>query len=82
MSTIHDINGKESSKRLWAKRFFTLGFWLVIAMFVIWAIVSVFFDKDFQIPSQLIEVWKWLMGFASAVILGTVFEKPTISNNK
>jgi hypothetical protein len=71
-----DINGKISSKRYWAKRFFTLGFWLAVGLFVFWGIAFIFYDKDFEIPDALIEIWKWMMGFASAVILGTVFEKP------
>lgn len=76
MSNItQDINGKESSKRYWAKRFFTLGFWLALGMFVFWAVTYIFVDKDFQIPSELIDVWKWLMGFGSTVILGTLLER-------
>ena len=78
MSLSQDINGKESSKRYWAKRFFTLGFWLVIAMFLFWGIAYIFVEKEFQIPSELIDIWKWMMGFGSAVILGTVFERKAV----
>lgn len=70
-----DINGKESSKRYWAKKFFTLGFWLAVVLFVFWG-VSIFVQIEFEVPDALVEVWKWMMGFASFVILGTVFEKP------
>ena len=75
MSVTQDINGKESSKRYWAKRFFTLGFYLAIFLFLFWAVAFVAFDKDFKVPDELIEILKWLMGFASAVILGTLFEQ-------
>ena len=51
-------------------------FWLAIGLFVFWGVAFIFYDKDFVIPDALIEIWKWMMGFASAVILGTVFEKP------
>ena len=75
MSRHNDINGKESSKRYWANRFFNLGFFLAIGMFVFWGISHAFINKDFIIPSELIEIWKWLMGFASAVMAGTLFER-------
>ena len=76
MSSSQDVNGKESSKRLWAKRFFTLGFWIAIATFVIWAVTHFFTEKELIIPKELMEMWIWMMGFASAIILGTVLEKP------
>lgn len=76
MSQSQDVNGKESSKRYWAKRFFTLGYWIAIATFLIWVVSHFFTDKELIIPSALIEMWTWMMGFASAIIIGTVFEKP------
>lgn len=75
MNRNNDINGKESSKRFWANRFFTLGFYMAIGMFLFWMYSHLFVEKDFHIPMELIEIWKWLMGFASVVIIGTVFEK-------
>lgn len=71
-----DVNGKVSSKRFWAKRFFTLGYYLAIVMFVMWGIGYIFINKEFVVPDALIEIWIWMMGFAAAVILGTVFERP------
>lgn len=71
-----DVNGKISSKRYWAKRFFTLGYWSAIGLFVTWGLVSLFGKEMITVPAELLEIWKWMMGFASAVILGTVFEKP------
>ena len=71
-----DVNGKESSKRYWARRFFTFGFWAAIIIFVIW-VISFIFDKELTIPDQLIEIWKWLMGFGSAILIGTAFERKT-----
>lgn len=76
MGVTKDVNGKESSKRYWAKKFFTLGFWLAIGMFAMWGIGYFFIDKEFTIPEALVEIWTWMMGFAAAVILGTVFERP------
>ena len=71
-----DINGKESSKRYWAKRFFTLGYWIFIALFGLWFITKYIIKLPFEIPEALIDMWTWMMGFASAVVLGTVFERP------
>lgn len=75
MSVHHDINGKESSKRYWARKFFTLGFWIVVITFSMWLITHFFMEKILVIPDQLMEMWQFMMGFASAIIIGTVFEK-------
>jgi len=80
MSLTQDVNGKESSKRYWAKRFFILGFWIAVGTFVMWVITHFFTDKDLVIPGELMEMWTWMMGFASAIIIGTVLEKS--KNNK
>jgi len=77
MSRHLDVNGKASSKRYWAARFFELGFWLAIATFVVWAVTHFFTEKELVIPDQLMEMWTWMMTFASAIILGTIFEKPS-----
>jgi len=77
-----DINGKISSKRYWAKRFFTLGFWLYIFFIVAWIVVKFFLKEEFEIPQALVDMWTWMMGFASAVVLGTVLEKPKNNINK
>jgi len=82
MSIHKDINGKESSKRYWAKRFFTLGFWLAIFTYLVWGYSHVFLDKDLIIPDTLFQMWQWMMGFASAIIIGTVFEKPKQPENE
>lgn len=76
MSLNKDINGKESSKRYWAKRFFELGFWLAILTYAMWGLSHLFLDKDLIIPDILFQMWQWMMGFASAIIIGTAFEKP------
>ena len=76
MSRLNDINGKTSSKRYWANRCLTLGYFMAIFFVIIWGYGFLFIDKEFILPSSLIELWKWLMGFGSAIILGTVFEKP------
>ena len=75
MSVTQDVNGKESSKRFWAKRFFLIGQWFFIVTFFVWSLTIVF-GFDFELPQPLIDMWIWMMGFASAVILGTIFEKP------
>ena len=76
MSIQQDVNGKESSKRYWAKRFFILGMIIAIATFLIWIITHFFTEKELIIPPELMDMWTWMMGFASAIIIGTVFEKP------
>lgn len=70
-----DVNGKESSKRFWARRFFTLGFWIFIILIVFWAVTLVM-GVTFEFPKELLEMWVWMMGFASAVLVGTVLERP------
>jgi hypothetical protein len=77
-----DVNGKISSKRYWAKRFFTLGYWSAIGLFVTWVIMTIIGKEMITVPEELVEIWKWMMGFASAVILGTVFEKPKPKNEE
>lgn len=77
-----DVNGKDSSKRYWAKVFFTLGFWVFIFFIILWIITKFFLNIEFKIPEEFIDMWTWMMGFASAVVLGTVFEKPKDKNNK
>lgn len=71
-----DINGKESSKRLWANRFFIIGVIAFIISFAFWFISLIKPSIVFSMPGEIVEMWAWLMGFGSAVILGTVFEKP------
>ena len=81
MSVTKDVNGKESSKRYWAKRFFTLGFWLYLFFIVAWIVTTFFFKEEFNIPEAIVDMWTWMMGFASAVVLGTIFEKPKDTSN-
>ena len=76
MSISKDVNGKESSKRLWATRLLTLGFLLAIFFVVMWAIAFLFYGKEITIPTSLVQIWGGLMGAGTSVILGTVFERP------
>lgn len=80
MSLTHDINGKKSAKRYWAKRFFTLGYWVFIIAFIMWIITHFFTDKELVLPEELLEMWAWMMGFGSLILVGTVLERP-IKNN-
>ncbi len=75
MSTSKDINGKESSKRLWAKRLLTLGILLAIFFILMWAIAFLFFEKEIIFPTFLRDIWLGIMGAGTSVIIGTVFEK-------
>ncbi len=74
MSKFKDINDKESMKRYWANRFFELGFWIVIFVTLVWGATVFFKDKPIVVPDALVEMWIWMMGFASIVILGTILE--------
>ncbi len=78
MSRLEDINGKESSKRMWASRFLSLGFFMVIFFMIIWGVLVVFTDKKIALPDKLMEMWIWLMGFGTSILLGTIFEKPKV----
>jgi len=74
MSVTQDINGKESFKRKWAQKFFILGYWIAIFFTVVWGIVSLFMEKELTFPQALLEMWIWMMGFASVITLGTTLE--------
>lgn len=74
MSRHKDINDKESSKRYWASKCLHLGWYSFIFFVGLWAIGFLFIDKDFKLPSEFIDLWKWLMGFGSTLLLGTVLE--------
>ena len=76
MSINKDINGKESSKRLWATRLLTLGFLLAIFFVLVWTIALFFFDKEITIRSALVQIWSVLMAAGTGTILGTAFETP------
>jgi len=75
MSVHEDINGKVSAKRKWAGRFFTLGYWTFIFCVLLWAASLVLKETiEFDVPAAIVDMWKWMMGFGSIVILGTVAE--------
>lgn len=74
MGRFNDINGKVSMKRYWANKFFTLGYWIVIFVTLIWGITVFFRDEAIIVPDTLIKMWTWMMGFASVVVLGTILE--------
>ena len=76
MSVHKDINGKESSKRLWARRLLTLGYLLAIFFVLMWTIAFFFFEKEIVFPTFLRDIWLGLMASGTGVIFGTVFEKP------
>lgn len=71
MSVSKDINGKESSKRLWAKRFLSLGFVIAILFFLIWIIA---FFKEVDMPEFPLDIWLGIMSFGSGLGISTVFE--------
>ena len=76
MSVRQDINGKDSSKRMWANRFLSLGFFMVIFFVAVWGVLIIFTDKVIDFPDKLMEMWIYLMGFGTSILLGTLFEKP------
>ena len=74
MGRFNDINDKESMKRYWANKFFTLGYWILIFVTLVWGATALFTDNAIIVPDALIKMWTWMMGFASIVILGTILE--------
>ena len=73
MNMLKDINGKESSKRIWASRFL----WVGLAIFgikVFVALVDVFTEKQytFDFPT---EQWLYIMGAGMLAMGFTLAEK-------
>ena len=74
MSVKHDINNKESAKRMWATRLLTLGYLMAIFFVLMWAVMELFFEKKIVFPTFLRDIWLGIMGAGTSVIIGTVFE--------
>lgn len=80
MSRFKDINNKDSMKRYWSNKFFELGYWMVIVFSVLWIFTEIWRTlkaEEFTaivVPETIANMWKWMMGFGSIVILGTILE--------
>ncbi len=81
MGIRHDVNGKESAKRMWATRLLMLGFVLAIFFVLMWTIAYLFFEKEIIFPTFLRDIWLGVMGAGTSVIFGTAFEKPKPEND-
>lgn len=72
MSSAHDINGKESSKRKQGGRFLTATLLLCISYFIAMVIAWIIGKPMFEFPVQLVAI----LGSIGTTLLGvTVFEK-------
>lgn len=57
MSIGQDIDGKESSKRYWAKVLIISGLIMAWIAFIVWVITTLWkYEKGIEIPSELIYV--------------------------
>jgi len=57
MSIKHDIDGKESSKRHWAKVLIISGLIMAWISFIVWTIVVLWkYENGIEIPAELIYV--------------------------
>lgn len=73
MSSLKDVNGKESSKRKHGGRFLTTALIVCITYFILLILGTLLNFKMFEFPVQLVTI---LASVGTALLGVTVFEKP------
>lgn len=67
-----DVNGKESSKRVWASRYLTVGLAMSVAWFLAHLVFSILKKEiSFTFPY---EMWYGILGFGAVLLGVTIFE--------
>lgn len=72
MDALKDVNGKDSSKRLWAGRYLLAALFMAIGHFISGVAGSIFgFDYSFEFPH---EIWYGMVAGGFSILGVTIFE--------
>lgn len=71
--SIKDVNGKESSKRVWAGRYLFTALFMAVGHFIAGVLSSIFgFEYSASFPH---EIWYGMVGGGFGILGFTIFEK-------
>ena len=73
METLKDVNGKESSKRLWAGRYLWVALFMALGHFIA-GVLSGIFGWDYSVTFPH-EIWYGMVGGGFGILGFTIFEK-------
>lgn len=75
MSTIKDIDGKESSKRKIGMRLINIAIYMALIYFTIGILITIFDEPFTYSPPYFIEIWWTFMGTGAGLLGFTLVER-------
>ena len=75
MDTIKDVNGKDSSKRVWGSRYLLAALIMAVGHFLA-GVISPIFGWDYSAAFPY-EIWYGMVGGGFGILGFTIFEKKT-----